>query len=577
MLKLEIFTMRYIVTFLLFHASFCLCAQTLVEGYVFEENNRGYLNQVKVSAFSLPDNALVQSTETNTEGLFKMTLPPGRYRLLCKKDVFADKNDTVEVVDKKVFAKIEMRRRPGYLFDATLAERRDNADIIVDAIENSRIEIYNRTAKRNELVLEKHPNAFFQFTFNQGNHYTILIRKEGFLAKRIEAYVNVKGCIICVDGVKELSPGLTENLTADNTMGTLLANIELERARLNKRIVIENIYYDYDKADIRPDAAKELDKIVTLMRDNPGMTVELGSHTDARGNNQYNLNLSQRRAESAVAYIVEHGVDKSRIVAKGYGETTPVNKCRDGITCTDDEHQRNRRTELRITGLNADGNTLKTLEDIVREEDFDRTLRELETQQVYRTPGGAAPTAEPSPAPKTQASPETNKPQTTTARPVNKPQTTTTNTPPPTNKTQTPAVTPSNSNTIKIPPSPPARIDKTPQSPKQEKGSGGVIEDITPQPAPTLNRVSQILPAQTTGYLVEFVRVDNALPEGSALMNTFKNTVYRQQDKAGKYCYYTGLFTKLEEAKTYWREEVLPKFPQAKLVEFYRGEKVYLK
>jgi peptidoglycan-associated lipoprotein len=112
-------------------------------------------------------------------------------------------------------------------------------------------------------------------------------------------------------------------------------------------VTLTLIFYDYDKADIRPDAALELDKLVETLNDNPKITIELSSHTDARGKDAYNLALSQRRAESAVAYIVSKGVDKARITAKGYGETRPVLK----DAKTEEEYQRNRRTEFKVTKI----------------------------------------------------------------------------------------------------------------------------------------------------------------------------------------------------------------------------------
>jgi outer membrane protein OmpA-like peptidoglycan-associated protein len=124
-----------------------------------------------------------------------------------------------------------------------------------------------------------------------------------------------------------------------------------ERIVIDKPIVIENIYYDYNKWNIRHDAAIELDKIVTLLTDNPQIIIELGSHTDSRGTKIYNENLSQRRAESAVQYIISKGISKDRITAKGYGEYELVNNCSDGVQCTEPEHQMNRRTEFKVTGF----------------------------------------------------------------------------------------------------------------------------------------------------------------------------------------------------------------------------------
>jgi len=350
-----------------------LAAQTpgSVTGYVFEKNNRGFLQQVKIQVNAASDQQIIAETYSDTIGQFVLNLPPGLYWLSAAKDNFIPYKDSLRVGAERRFVKVEMQRKPGYLFDATLAEARETPDQIVDAISGASIEIFNRTQNRPELSLPRHPNAFFQFTFEQGNHYTILIRKPGFIAKRIEVYVNIKGCILCVDGVRSVTPGVTDNLTAGHQMGTLLANIELEKARLDKRIQIQNIYYDYDKWDIRPDAAERLDQVVTLMQDNPGLSVELGSHTDSRGGDAYNLQLSQKRAESAVAYIVANGVPAPRISAKGYGETQLVNRCRNGVSCDEAAHQQNRRTELRITGISADSLeylSWKSLPDIVKAE-----------------------------------------------------------------------------------------------------------------------------------------------------------------------------------------------------------------
>jgi outer membrane protein OmpA-like peptidoglycan-associated protein/Tol biopolymer transport system component len=113
-------------------------------------------------------------------------------------------------------------------------------------------------------------------------------------------------------------------------------------------VKIDNIYYDLDKSAIRPDAAKELDKTIVVLAQYPTMHIELRSHTDCRAPDDYNMSLSQRRAQSAVNYLISKGVAKERMKATGYGETLPVNRCVDGVQCTDAEHQANRRTEFKI-------------------------------------------------------------------------------------------------------------------------------------------------------------------------------------------------------------------------------------
>ena len=111
---------------------------------------------------------------------------------------------------------------------------------------------------------------------------------------------------------------------------------------------INTIYFDLDKYAIRPDAAIELEKIVKVMNKCTDITIEARSHTDSRASDQYNQTLSQNRAQSTVDYIVSRGIDKSRITAKGYGETELVNKCSNGVKCSEAEHQVNRRTEFVI-------------------------------------------------------------------------------------------------------------------------------------------------------------------------------------------------------------------------------------
>lgn len=129
---------------------------------------------------------------------------------------------------------------------------------------------------------------------------------------------------------------------------------EPEVVEVRERVVVNigPIFFDFDKANIRSDAAIELDKVVNIMNKYPELLIEGGSHTDSRGPDSYNIILSTRRAKATTAYIISKGIDKSRISAKGYGETQLVNHCNGSTKCTEDEHQQNRRTEFVI--LNPD-------------------------------------------------------------------------------------------------------------------------------------------------------------------------------------------------------------------------------
>ncbi len=117
---------------------------------------------------------------------------------------------------------------------------------------------------------------------------------------------------------------------------------------LAKLLALNPIYFDFDQSYIRKDAAIELAKVIEVMNEYPTMKIEVGSHTDSHGDDAYNLGLSDRRAKSTVAYMIEKGISSDRLTGKGYGETQHVNPCGNGKQCTKDEHQLNRRSEFII-------------------------------------------------------------------------------------------------------------------------------------------------------------------------------------------------------------------------------------
>ncbi len=130
----------------------------------------------------------------------------------------------------------------------------------------------------------------------------------------------------------------------------IYTEITIDKIYKRKEIVLENIYYDLDKADIREDAKPTLNKLAVLLKENLNIKIELGSHTDSRGSDTYNLKLSQARAQSAVNYLVQQGVEAMRLTARGYGETQLVNKCSNNVNCSEAEHQQNRRTTFKVIG-----------------------------------------------------------------------------------------------------------------------------------------------------------------------------------------------------------------------------------
>ncbi|HEY4799201.1 MAG TPA: OmpA family protein, partial [Bacteroidia bacterium] len=131
-----------------------------------------------------------------------------------------------------------------------------------------------------------------------------------------------------------------------------VAKMQSEAKKQSAMTIIENVYYDYQKWDLLPQTIITLNKVVGVMKASPDVTIDLISHTDARGSAEFNLQLSQKRAQAAVDYIVSKGIDKKRINAIGKGETQLVNKCKDGVDCTEEEHAQNRRTEFKVKKAN---------------------------------------------------------------------------------------------------------------------------------------------------------------------------------------------------------------------------------
>ena len=131
---------------------------------------------------------------------------------------------------------------------------------------------------------------------------------------------------------------------------TLYVTLKLGISNLGEgmSIVLKNIHYDFDQSTIRNDAGRILNNLVSVLNQNPSLRIELSSHTDSRGKDDYNLTLSQKRADAAVLYLVNKGIERSRLEARGYGELKLLNNCANGVACSEESHQANRRTEIKI-------------------------------------------------------------------------------------------------------------------------------------------------------------------------------------------------------------------------------------
>ena len=203
--------------------------------------------------------------------------------------------------------------------------------------ENSYLTLDNSTVKltdRDNNIIEETftgNDGSFSFIVYPEEEYYLVGEKENYFNSRVE--FNTLGKTADKAKLKDF----VTNISFEK-------NLILEKIILNKSIVLENIYYDLDRANIRDDAALELNKLVRILIDNPKISIELSSHTDDRATVEYNLDLSQRRAESAVNYIISKGISKNRLIAKGYGESELIIK----NATSEEEHQINRRTEFKV-------------------------------------------------------------------------------------------------------------------------------------------------------------------------------------------------------------------------------------
>jgi outer membrane protein OmpA-like peptidoglycan-associated protein len=149
-------------------------------------------------------------------------------------------------------------------------------------------------------------------------------------------------------GIHVSAPGYlfhSENFNISDTSGfvEIIKNIQLHRIEVEEKIVLRNIFYDFDRASLRDESLTELSMLAKLIELNPTLKIEISSHTDNKGADEYNLRLSQERAQSVVDYLVSKGIDPKRLVAKGYGEGLPI-----AGNESDDGRQQNRRTEFKI-------------------------------------------------------------------------------------------------------------------------------------------------------------------------------------------------------------------------------------
>ncbi len=162
------------------------------------------------------------------------------------------------------------------------------------------------------------PDAIIRIVGNDGSNQKEIARKDGSFRFKLDRgihYVMLASCRGYLNSKQEFVSDPEEKNAEYNVNFTL--------SSISKPILIENIFYDFDRATLRPESESSLDELVKLLNDNPNVSIELSAHTDSKGSEEYNLRLSDRRARSVVDYLIQSGIDPARLQPKGYGESTP--------------------------------------------------------------------------------------------------------------------------------------------------------------------------------------------------------------------------------------------------------------
>ena len=245
--------------------------------------------------------------------------------------VFSSNRDGGKGSDDLYSFKKRPRKVVAFFVDGTVLERDDKANTTLP-VAGETVTITNASGQKQDVTTG--PDGKFSTKLDSAQTYALFTDRNGDFTARGR-----------LSTVGRYPP--QDQLTQPQTDIRLPVTLTLNKIVVNRAIEVKDIFYDYNKYAIRPDAAVRLDTLVQTLQDNPKINIELSSYTDQRGNDAYNMKLSQQRAEAAVAYIVSKGIEKSRITAKGYGETHPIV----ANPKNEADYQRNRRTEFKVTRI----------------------------------------------------------------------------------------------------------------------------------------------------------------------------------------------------------------------------------
>lgn len=275
-----------------------------------------------------------------TDGYAILSLDPGeQYLLFLEKEGYLSQEIDLNINPTKSFYPLEVIMEKNNCIHLT---GRLRSQTYQKAIPNATIKIVSNCGNE-VVVLRSDPRGDYEYCLQPECQYLISVSKLGF-----------------EDQTQKLSTerlGSSRSVAVNFSLPPAKATVIAQKQNLLKAgmtIYLEGIAYDFNKSAIRKGAARDLEALAVLLKQYPGIRVEVGAHTDSRGTDAYNLALSQTRALYAQDFLIEQGVAPQRITAKGYGETQLRNDCQDGISCTEKEHAYNRRIEVKILQISEE-------------------------------------------------------------------------------------------------------------------------------------------------------------------------------------------------------------------------------
>lgn len=316
-----------------------------IEGIAKEKGNGNIIAGAIVKLYG-SDNNVVAEVVTDDKGFYSFDVDPDLdFSLTGDKEKYSQGKNTVstKTEEEVVKADLDLERIPEIGLSCFVSDAKSGV-----ALEGAHLIFKDKLSGKvfADVYTDKEgfwKKALDQAKINDKLSYDILVSKEGYLEKTVTFNHTID---------KE------GEIKVHNELDLTLGKIELG-TDIGKLIDINPIYFDLGKYNIRPDAAKELDKIVDVMNKYPSIVIELGAHTDCRSSYASNEKLSDNRAKASAAYIVSKGISPDRIYGKGYGEKELLNdcKCEGSIksNCSEEDHQKNRRTVFKIVKMNEVG------------------------------------------------------------------------------------------------------------------------------------------------------------------------------------------------------------------------------